>query len=249
MIKASVYVICCNEEKHIRRMLESVKDFDEIIVVDSGSTDATLDIAKEYTSKIFHQDFLGYAKQKEFAKNLCSNEWVLNLDADEELSSELKNEIEETIKLNSADALEVKISSIYLNKFPHILCKSITRIRFFKKELGFYPPKLVHESIKFTGRAKKSKNFIYDYGTNDLSTHINKINLYSSLRAREKAEKNRNSSIFKLIFVFHLAFFKSYIIKRNFLNGTVGFISAINLAFYAFLKEAKLYEINLKNKK
>ena len=64
MIKASVYVICCNEEKHIRRMLESVKDFDEIIVVDSGSTDATLDIAKEYTSKIFHQNFLGYAKQK-----------------------------------------------------------------------------------------------------------------------------------------------------------------------------------------
>ena len=83
MIKASVYIICKNEEKHIKRVLESVKDFDEIVVVDSGSIDNTLNIAKEYTNKIFHQDWLGFAKQKEYAKNLCQNEWVLNLDADE----------------------------------------------------------------------------------------------------------------------------------------------------------------------
>ncbi|MBD3830925.1 MAG: glycosyltransferase family 2 protein, partial [Arcobacter sp.] len=84
-IKASAYIICQNEEKHIQRVLESVKDFDEIIIVDSGSTDKTLEIAKEYTDKIYHQEWLGYSGQKEYAKNLCTNEWVLNLDADEEL--------------------------------------------------------------------------------------------------------------------------------------------------------------------
>ena len=74
MIKASVYIICKNEEKHIKRVLESVKNFDEIIIVDSGSTDNTLEIAKNYTKNIHHQDWIGFAKQKEYARSLCSNE-------------------------------------------------------------------------------------------------------------------------------------------------------------------------------
>ncbi|ALV25164.1 glycosyltransferase, family 2 [Campylobacter iguaniorum] len=249
MIKASVYIICQNEEKHIKRCLESVKDFDEIIIVDSGSSDKTLEIASAYTDKIFHQDFLGYAKQKEFAKNLCSHEWVLNLDADEELSSELKNEIITITQNDDCDGLEVNIFSKYLGKFPNKLCKAITRIRFFRKNLGSYGAKLVHESISLNGKVKKSKNFIYDHGLTTIQTQIDKINSYSSLRASEKSNKNRSASSLKLIFVFPLAFFKSYIVRRNFLNGKRGFILAVILAFYAFLKEAKLYEQNLNNKK
>lgn len=249
MIKASVYIICQNEEKHIKRCLESVKDFDEIIIVDSGSNDKTLNIAKEYTDKIFHQDFLGYAGQKEFAKNLCSNDWVLNLDADEELSKELKDDISQAIINDDCDGLEVNIFSKYLGKFPNKCCKAITRIRFFKKNLGSYGAKLVHESIKLNGKVKKSKNFIYDHGLSTIQTQIDKINTYSSLRASEKVGKNKSSSSLKLIFVFPFAFFKSYIIRRNFLNGKRGFILAIILAFYAFLKEAKLYESWLKDSK
>ena len=93
MIKASVYIICKNEEKHIKKSSRNIKDFDEIVVVDSGSTDNTLNIAKEYTNKIFHQDWLGFLlSKKEYAKNLCQNEWVLNLDADEQLTEELKRD-------------------------------------------------------------------------------------------------------------------------------------------------------------
>lgn len=242
MIKSSVFIICQNEQMHIKRLLESVREFDEIIIVDSGSMDKTLEIAKNYTDKIFHQKWLGYAAQKEFAKNLCKNEWVLNLDADEELSKELKEEIIKTIADDDTDALCVKISSIYLGRFNHKFSKFITRVRFFKKNLGFYPEKLVHESIKFKGRVKKSKNFIYDFGTNELETHITKINTYSSLRATEKIQKGKKYSSFKLFFVFGFVFLKSYIIKRNFLNGKRGFIGSVNNAFYAFLKEAKLYE-------
>lgn len=246
MIKASVYIICKNEEKHIKRVLESVKDFDEIVVVDSGSSDNTLNIAKEFTNKIFHQDWLGFAKQKEYAKNLCQNDWVLNLDADEQLTEELKKEIEKVIEENKIDGLDIKISSQFLGKFNSEKSKFNRRIRFFRKSSGYYPDKLVHESIVVKGKINKADGFIYDYGTMDLKTHLNKINEYSSLRADEKFVKNKKSSFTKLLFVFPLAFLKSFIIKRGFLNGMRGFIAAMNNSFYAFLKEAKLYELNSK---
>ena len=247
MIKASVYIICKNEEKHIKRVLESVKEFDEIIIVDSGSTDNTLEIAKNYTKNIYNQEWMGFAKQKEYARSLCTNEWVLNLDADEELTNELRNEIVNTINENKIDGLNIKISSLYLGKFNSEKSKFNRRIRFFRKDLGYYPEKLVHESIMVNGKIKKAKAFIYDYGTIDLKTHLDKINAYSSLRAQEKFGRNKKSSLLKLLFVFPLAFFKSYFIKRSFLNGTRGFIASMNNSFYAYLKEAKLYEFNNKN--
>jgi glycosyltransferase involved in cell wall biosynthesis len=247
-LPVSVYIICQNEAQHIRRVLESVKDFDEVIIVDSGSTDETLTIAKEYTDKIYHQEWLGFAGQKEYAKNLCSNKWVLNLDADEQITSELKGEIEETMKENSVDGLDIKISSKYLGRFNHPLSKFNRRVRFFRKSEGHYPSKLVHESIVIEGKVKNAKGFIYDFGTPNLETHVDKINKYSSLRAQEKAEKRKKASILKLLTIFPLAFFKSYMIKRGFLNGNRGFISAMTNAYYAFLKEAKLYETNREEK-
>lgn len=242
MINASVYIICQNEEKHIKRVLESVKDFNEIIIVDSGSIDKTLEIASLYDTKIYHKDWLGFAKQKEYARTLCSNVWVLNLDADEELTDELKSEIKQSILENKINGLDIKISSKNLGEFNHPSSKFNRRIRFFKKDSGFYPDKLVHESIEVKGKINKAKGFIYDYGTINLETHLTKINSYSSLRAKEKFNKNKKPKLLKLVFVFPLAFVKSFFIKRGFLNGTRGFISAMNNSFYAFLKEAKLYE-------
>jgi len=242
MINASVYIICKDEEKHIRRVCESVKDFAEIVIVDSGSSDKTLEIAKEYTTLIYHHDWLGFAAQKEYAKNKCSKEWVLNLDADEELSLELKEEIVKTINDNKISGLDIKISSKYLGKFNHPSSKFNRRVRFFKKENGHYPEKLVHESIVINGNVEKANGFIFDYGTTDIQTHLNKINSYSSLRAEEKFQKGKKASFFKLLLVFPLAFFKSFIIKRGFLNGYRGFVAAMNNSFYAYLKEAKLFE-------
>ena len=243
-ILASVYIICQDEVQHIRRVLESVKDFDEVIIVDSGSKDETLEIAKEYTDKIYHQKWLGFAAQKEYAKNLCTNEWVLNLDADEQVTPELKNEIKETINANSIDGLDIKISSRFLGTFNHPLSKFNRRIRFFKKAKGYYPKKLVHESIVLDGSIKKADAFILDYGIVNIETQVKKINNYSSLRAEEKQKKGKQASVVKLITIFPFAFFKSFILKRGFLNGIRGFIAATNNSYYAFLKEAKLYEKN-----
>lgn len=242
-IPVSVYIICKNEEKHLRRVLESVKDFDEIIVVDSGSTDSTLQIAREYTEKIFSHEWMGFAKQKEYAKELCSNEWVLNLDADEEIDERLKQEMVDAVERNDCDGLDIRISSMNMGRFNHTFSKFNRRIRFFKKASGHYPEKKVHESIVVQGKIRQAQGFIYDYGSYDLATHLSKINSYSSLRAQEKFEKKKQSSVWKLLFVFPLAFFKSYILKRNCLNGMRGFIVSTNNAFYAFLKEAKLYEL------
>ncbi|SFV69514.1 glycosyl transferase, family 2 [hydrothermal vent metagenome] len=247
-LPVSVYIICQNEAQHIRRVLESVKEFDEVIIVDSGSTDETLEIAKIYTDKIYYQKWLGFAGQKEYAKNLCSHTWVLNLDADEQLTPELKTEIEEIIKESTIDGLDIRISSKYMGKFNHPFSKFNRRVRFFRKSKGYYPEKLVHESIVIDGKVKKAKGFIFDYGTLNLETHLRKINEYSSLRAQEKAEKGKKASVVKLLCIFPLAFFKSYVIKRGFLNGIRGFVAAINNAYYAFLKEAKLYEKRGKNK-
>ncbi len=171
-IPVSVYIICKNEENHIERVLESVKDFDEIIVVDSGSTDATLDICSRYTKGIYQQKWLGFSKQKEYAKNLCSNEWVLNLDADEEISDLLKEEIVDAVEMDALDGLDIRISSQYMGEFNHPYAKYNSRIRFFRKSLGHYPEKLVHESICLTGNIGKAKGFIYEYGVMDLRTHI-----------------------------------------------------------------------------
>ena len=245
MINASVYAIVQNEEKHIERMLKSVADFAEIIIVDSGSTDKTLEIARNYTDKIYYKKWNNYAEQKEFAKNLCTNEWVLNLDGDEELSNELKNEIKQTIQNDDIDGLEIKIATLYLGKWTHKWTKHIQRIRFFRKKCGFYPEKLIHESIDFKGKSKLASGIIKDYGTQNLEIHINKINKYSSLRADEKIAKNKKSSLLKLVFIFPTIFIKSYFIRKNFLNGKSGFIGSMINAFYAFLKEAKLYEKSL----
>jgi len=243
-LPVSVYIICQNESKHIQRVLKNVEDFDEVIIVDSGSTDDTLEIAKEFTENIYYQPWLGFAKQKEYAKSLCTNEWVLNLDADEEITQTLKEEIKKAIEENSIDALDIRRNCKYLDKFDHPWLKFNRRIRFFRKSKGFYPPKLVHESIVVKGKIKKAKGFILDHGTFDLETHLHKINEYSSLRAEEKSKQKRKASLLKLLTIFPVAFLKSYILKRGFFNGIRGFIAGINNAYYAFLKEAKLYEKN-----
>lgn len=249
MIKASVYIITLNEEKYIKKALESVKDFDEIVIVDSGSIDKTIEIARCYTQNIIYHKFIDYASQKEFAKNLCKNEWVLNLDADEELDFDLKNEIIKTINEDNIQGLDIKIADFRLKPWQIKTIKQISRVRFFKKEFGYYPPKLVHESIKIDGKITKAKGFIKHYGTDSIAKKLEKSNTYSTLRAKEKFDKGKKSSFLKLIFIFPAMFIKSYFIRRNFLNAQTGFIDAINNAYYAFLKEAKLYELYLKEKK
>ena len=241
-IKASVYIITLNEEKNLPRALESVKAFDEIVVVDSGSTDRTLEIAKQYTPHVYSHEWEGFAKQKEYAKSLCTNDWVLNIDADEEVDELLLADIARTVSDNQVDALNIRISEYFLGRFGHPKARHNAKVRFFRQSKGCYSSSLVHEGVEINGHTGNAQGFIRHYGEVSLTVKVEKNNLYSSLRAQEKRLKNKKPSGLKLLFVFPAVFVKSFLFRRNFLNGWRGFIGSTINAFYAFLKEAKLYE-------
>ncbi len=228
-------------------MLDSVQEFYEVILVDSGSTDNTLEIAKKYDNcKIFHQEWLGFAGQKAFALNKCSNEWVVNLDADEEISLELKDEIKSAMLQSEYVALESPMIEDMLGKKPSKYTFFNSKIRCFKKDCGSYESKLVHESIKIKGRVKKVTAPIYHHPNISLSELIAKQNKYSQLRAEEKFNKGKNIGFVKLLLVFPFTFLKSYFLKRNFLNGSAGLIISMQVAYYSYCKYAKLWELNNK---
>ena len=246
-INASVYVICCNEEQHIQRLLDNVRDFSEVILVDSGSTDQTCEIASSYPNvTIYTHEWLGYARQKDYALKLCTHDWVINLDADEILSDELKNDIKNTITLNECDALQCPLSEVFLGRPAHKLSKHSDKIRFFKRKCGQYNLNVsVHESISITGKIKPVNGVIYHYGLTSIETMIKKNNEYSTLAARDKFAKGKRACGAKLFSNFCWAFFRAYVLKRLFLNGRAGFIHSMSIGFYAFLKEAKLYELEV----
>lgn len=247
-IPCSVYIVTLNCGEWLQRTLESVADFDEVIILDSGSTDNTYDIAQQFENvKISHQDWLGYAKQKSLALELCRNKWVLNLDGDEVLSTELKNEIIDFIHLNPADALTIPFNDAFLGEPNHKYTKKHAKVRFFRKEKGRYDlTNQAHENVVITGTICRAHYDIYHYGENTIHFTVEKSNQYSTLKAQEKLNKGKKPNLIKLLLVMPVTFLKSYIIRRNFLNGWRGFVGSMINAFYAFSKEAKLFEYYLK---
>jgi len=245
----SVYIITLNEEKHIRRALESVKDFAEVIVVDSGSTDKTIEIIEEYGVQSSFHPFKSFAQQKSYALSLCTQPWVLNIDADEQVSSQLKHDIIACIKSNKCDALKVPIEDMFLGLPPHKLSKRHSKVRFYRREKGTYASNLVHEGVVVDGVIQQASGSIIHYGETSIEVKVGKNNLYSSLRAKEKYTKNKKTSVLKLVLVFPATFIKSFLFRRNVLNGRRGFIGSMINAFYAFLKEAKLFEAVFESEK
>lgn len=247
-IPCSVYIITLNEEKHIRRALESVRGFAEIIIVDSGSSDNTLSIIGEYSAQLSFHSFESFSQQKSYALSLCKQPWVLNIDADEQVSEQLKKDIIQVIENDEVDALNVPIAEIFLGKPAHRLNKKHSKVRFFRRGKGLYPSHLVHEGVDIDGFVDSASGVITHFGETSITVKVEKNNCYSSLRATEKFAKNTQPNLFKLVFVLPATFIKSYLFRKNIFNGRRGFIGSMINAFYAFLKEAKLYELTLKDK-
>lgn len=243
-IPCSVYIVTLNCGEWLHNTLDSVKDFAEVIILDSGSTDNTYEIAQSFKNvKISHQDWLGYVGQKQLALSQCQQDWVLNLDGDEVLSKELKQEIIETIQANSVNGLITPINDVFLGVPNSKHTKKHAKIRFFKKQFGQYDTSnQVHENVVVDGQTDKATHDIYHYGESSIFVKVEKNNQYSQLKAQEKFQKNKKPSILKLMGVMPLTFFKSYFIRRSCLNGWRGFVNSMINAFYAFLKEAKLFE-------
>lgn len=245
-IPCSVYIVTLNCAVWLDQTLASVADFAEVIILDSGSTDPTYEIAAHYPNvRISHQAWQGYAGQKALALAQCTQDWVLNLDGDEELSAALRAELIQAIQEDQVDALQIPICDLFLGQLSQRGVKQHAKIRFFRRQFGQYDlSHQAHEGILMNSvDVRRAKHSILHYGESSIDVKVDKNNQYSTLKAQEKFQKHKQPSLLKLILVMPLFFFKSYIIRRNFLNGWRGFVSSMVNAFYAFLKEAKLFEL------
>ncbi|MCX5782104.1 MAG: glycosyltransferase family 2 protein [Elusimicrobia bacterium] len=245
MNKLSVYVMTFNEKEKIKDCLESVKWADEIVIMDSFSTDGTLDIARQYTNKIVQKEFVGFGKLRNIALEHCANDWVLSVDADERVTEELKNEILEKLsKGPEADAYYVPRKSHFL-KYWVRHCgwyPDYRQPQFFNKNKMKYTEQLVHESYKLNGKIGYLKGHILQYPFLSLDQFMKKMDRYSSLRAEEMFNEGKKFKIIQLI-VYPLAFFhKMYIQKLGFWDGKVGFILSFLYAYYTAIKFIKLWE-------
>ena len=249
-LPVSVFIITKNEEEHIEKTLKSVSLFDEVILVDSGSTDSTLDIAKRYGAKIYSHSWQGYAKQKQYAMSLCSNEWVLNLDGDEEVNPSLINAFKEIIEQDKADSVRFWRNDIFIDKPLSTWSKKPNYHRLYKRSKSFFDDsRLAHESATVDGKEIFINETFDHFGYGSIETLTTKNNNYSSLKANEKFAKGKRYSNVKLITIFPLVFIKEYFFQRKIFSGKRGFILAIMGAYYAFIKEAKLFENHQLNNK
>lgn len=244
--RISVCITAGNEEQNIRRCLESVKWADEIIVIDSFSTDRTVEIAREFTNLVFKHKWLGYIGQKNLIKDLALHPWILFIDADEEMSCELReeilNEFEMRASLNVA-GYEFPRMVRYLGRWiKHGDWYPDFKMRLFRKDKAQCGGTEPHDKTTVDGIIKRLKSPLYHYTYNDITDQVSTINHYSSIGADELTKENRKSLLLDITFRPLWGFFRSYVLKRGFMDGFPGFIIAINIAYGIFLKYAKLWE-------
>ena len=243
----SAVIITFNEENNIGKTLAQLKWCDEIIIVDSYSTDNTVAICEKYGCKIFYKKFEGYGEQKTFALSKSTNDWVLCIDADEVISDKLVIEIKEALITNNKvhAGFSFRMNLVFLNKeflYGRESGKYFTRL--FNKQLGGFTDDKVHESIGVRGSIKKLKNTVRHNSYTNLHQCLEKNNRYSTYSAQMAFNKGKNKSLLAILFGLPFNFFKYYIIELNFLNGRKGFYWSVFSSFYHFSKYVKLNELN-----
>jgi len=246
----SAVIITKNEEDKIRGCLDSLRSIaSEILVVDSISSDQTVKICREYGCRVFSREFDGYGSQKQFAADHALNNWVLSVDADEILTSELQKELQIFSASNDlpCDAYMVPFSLVYLGKIlKHSGVGKEMHLRLFNRQKAKFTTSPVHEGVITSGNTGRLRNRILHYSYRDISHHLEKINAYTSRAADGLIMKGRKYSRLEVIFKFPLSFFTNYIIKGGMLDGYPGFIWSCLAAFYAMLKIAKTIELQKK---
>lgn len=239
----SACIITFNEESRIRDCLESVKWADEIIVVDSFSTDKTVDICREYTERVYQRAWTGHIDQKNYAIGLAKNDWILSLDADERLSPGLILEIQEAIR-NPGDTVGFLFPrcTFYLNRWIyHGDWYPNYQLRLLRKGFGQFQGTNPHDRVFVNGKTRYLKCDIYHFTYDNFSHQLKTIDSYSNIFA-DVTERGKGFSLFQLIFRPLCKFMRIYIMKMGFLDGLPGFIIATSSAFYVFAKYVKLWE-------
>lgn len=240
--KISVIIITKNEASRIEACLRSVAWADEIIVLDSGSTDNTVELCKDYTDRIFITDWPGFGPQKNRALEKATGDWVLSIDADEQVSNTLHHEIYSLLQSNpSFTAYAIPRLSSYLGKtLRHGDWKNDYCVRLFRRNEAHFTNDSVHEKLQVTnGKTGKLKNPLHHETFISLEQVLEKINSYSTLSAKAKHIKGQRSTLLKAVGRGFWTFFRCYILKCGFLDGREGFMLAVSNAegtYYRYLK-------------
>lgn len=240
-IKISAAIIAFNEERNIARVIESLRCCDEILVLDSGSIDRTVEIATKLGARVVESSWHGYAAQKNIAAELASHDWILSLDADESLSEALEAEIWQIKKSGPRfDGYTVPRLAQYLGRWIlHSGWYPDRKVRLFDRRKAKWVGEYVHESVKVEGRVGHLQSNILHFTCNSLSEHLRSMDAYTTLAAQEIVSRNKRITFGLLLFDPIWTFFRTYVLKQGYLDGVEGLAIAYMAALYNFVKYAK----------
>lgn len=249
-ISLSAVIITQNEAHNIQRCLDSVAFCDDIIIVDSGSTDETVNIAKNLGARVLHQDWLGYGAQKQFAVGQANNDWVLCIDADEVVSNDLRKSILQlTLTSQAGGHISYKMP-----RRNHFLGKPLLHgegypdysLRLFNRSQAQWSDDQVHEGVNTQGNVKTLTGDLLHFSGDSIAAYLNKQNRYTELQAHALYDAGKFCGASKCFTSPLIRFIKFYIFRLGFLDGAAGFIHITIGCFNAFSKYAKLLELQQK---
>jgi len=243
----SVIVITKNEERNIEDCLNSVRWAQEIVVVDGGSEDRTLELARKFTSKVFVKSWEGYGASKNFALEQCTGTWILWLDADERVTDELRKEIQATTGQEGTPSIvyEMPRKAFFLGKWiKHCGWYPGYVSRLFKKGAGRFSENKVHEKFEFNGEVGRLRSDLLHFTDPNLWHYLEKFNWYTTLAADEMLEKRTVFRLSQIIVRPVWVFIRMYVVRLGFLDGIQGFILCVLSSCYVFTKYVKLWELS-----
>jgi glycosyltransferase involved in cell wall biosynthesis len=241
----SIFIIARNEADRIGRTIAAVRALsDDIVVVDSGSTDATVGIAEASGARVIHNAWPGYGPQKRFAEDQCRHLWLLNIDADEVVPPALADEIRESLRAatDATDGFAVRIAEVFPGEGkPHPLAYALAPVRLYRRDRGRYVDSLVHDRVAFTGPAhiQRLTGIIHHFSVRSIGDQMAKLNDYTTQQAADLALRGGHVPTWRLFVEFPASFFKAYVMRRHAIRGVYGFMTSMNYAFYRWLRVAK----------
>ncbi len=245
MPKVSVTVITLNEAEHIGAAIDSVAWADEIVVVDSGSTDGTTEIARTKGATVITRAWSGYVDQKNFAADRASHDWIFSLDADERVPEALSAEIRALLSTEpGARGYRMPRVSFYLGRWMRTTdMYPDYQLRLYDRRRARWAGRYVHESVKADGPVQGLRGELQHFAYRDLAHHFQTMDRYTTLAARQMFEEGRRAGFFDLMLHPPAAFLRNYLLRGGFRDGTAGLIVSAMNARYVGLKFAKLWEL------